>query len=162
QYMRYEGDESDVGKYNGGQKLLFWSVSLAALAMAATGLVLWFPATFPQLVRERSILLHDATFILLAVAIVCDVYLGTVASPGRAPRPPACGPSRVRPRSRGPSSPRDPPLRRASRAARARRRSALPLCRGRGDGADAPRGLLERRQYGGRGLPLARHAASLR
>ena len=34
-YMRYEGVEEDVGKYNGGQKLLFWAVSLAALGLLA-------------------------------------------------------------------------------------------------------------------------------
>lgn len=82
EYMRYEGDDSQVGKYNGGQKLLFWAVSLGALALALSGLVMWFPLAFPQLLREFSYLLHDATFILFVVAIVFHVYLGTAAEPG--------------------------------------------------------------------------------
>ena len=38
QYMRYETDDADVGKYNGGQKLLFWAVSLGALGLLLSGL----------------------------------------------------------------------------------------------------------------------------
>jgi formate dehydrogenase subunit gamma len=82
QYMRYESEDSDVGKYNGGQKLLFWSMSLASLGLLATGIVMWFPMVFPQVLRLLSILLHDATFILVAVAIVFHIYLGTAAEPG--------------------------------------------------------------------------------
>lgn len=82
EYMRYQGDDPNVGKYNGGQKLLFWAVSLAALGLLATGLVMWFPMAFPQLLRVLSILLHDVTFILFTVVIVFHIYLGTAAEPG--------------------------------------------------------------------------------
>jgi len=81
-YMKYQTDDSDVGKYNGGQKLFFYAAGLAALGLLVTGIVIWNPLTFPQLVREASILLHDVTFILLAVAIVLHIYLGTAAEPG--------------------------------------------------------------------------------
>jgi formate dehydrogenase subunit gamma len=82
EYMRYEGDDSNVGKYNGGQKLLFWAVSLAALGLMASGLVLWFPLEATQRVRAVSILLHDVTFILFAMTIVLHIYLATAAEPG--------------------------------------------------------------------------------
>lgn len=82
QYMKHEGDDSDVGKYNGGQKLFFFAVSLGALGLILTGVVLWFPLSFPPLLRAASILLHDLTFILFAVAIVFHIYLGTAALPG--------------------------------------------------------------------------------
>jgi len=81
-FLRHEGRELDVGKYNGGQKLLFWAVSLGALAMLVSGIVLWFPLTFPQALRLASIIVHDGVFVLFAVAIVFHVYLGTVALPG--------------------------------------------------------------------------------
>jgi formate dehydrogenase subunit gamma len=81
-YLRWEVEDSDVGKYNGGQKLFFWSVALGALGVLATGLVLWFPLSFPQILRLASILLHDITFILFAVAVVFPIYLGTSAEPG--------------------------------------------------------------------------------
>jgi formate dehydrogenase subunit gamma len=71
-----------VGKYNGGQKLFFFAVSLGALALLVSGVVLWFPLSFPQLARALSILLHEVTFILFTVAVVFHIYLGTAALPG--------------------------------------------------------------------------------
>jgi formate dehydrogenase subunit gamma len=81
-YMKYQTDDAEVGKYNGGQKLFFFAAALAALGLLVTGIVIWNTLTFPQLVREASILLHDVTFILLTVAIVLHIYLGTAAEPG--------------------------------------------------------------------------------
>ena len=81
-YMRYETDDSQTGKYNGGQKLLFWAVSLGALGLLLSGLVMWFPRAFPAILIEFSFLLHDVTFILFVVAIVFHIYLGTAAEPG--------------------------------------------------------------------------------
>ncbi len=82
EYMRYETEDANVGKYNGGQKLLFWAVALGALGMLVSGLLMWFPAAFPAILRELAYLVHDATFILFAVAIVFHIYLGTAAEPG--------------------------------------------------------------------------------
>ena len=82
QYMKHEDDDPDVGKYNGGQKLFFFATALGALGLVLTGVVLWFPLSFPPLLRVASILLHDLTFILFAVAIVFHIYLGTAALPG--------------------------------------------------------------------------------
>jgi formate dehydrogenase subunit gamma len=82
-YMRHETiDDSETGKYNGGQKIFFFAVSLGALGLLASGLILWFPLSFPQWLRELGILLHEITFILFAVAIVFHIYLGTGAEPG--------------------------------------------------------------------------------
>jgi formate dehydrogenase subunit gamma len=82
QYMRYETDDSNVGKYNGGQKLLFWAVALGAVGLLLSGLLMWFPRAFPHLLMELAYLIHDITFILFAVAIVFHIYLGTAAEPG--------------------------------------------------------------------------------
>jgi formate dehydrogenase subunit gamma len=82
QYMRYQTDDADVGKYNGGQKLLFWAVSLGALGLLLSGLLMWFPRAFPRLLMEFAFLIHGVTFILFAVAIVFHIYLGTAAEPG--------------------------------------------------------------------------------
>ncbi|MDQ2978860.1 MAG: formate dehydrogenase subunit gamma [Acidobacteriota bacterium] len=82
EYMRYESDDSEVGKYNGGQKLLFWAVSLGMIGLLLSGLLIWFPRSFPPLLLELAFILHDVTFIAFMVAIVFHVYLGTVAEPG--------------------------------------------------------------------------------
>jgi len=81
-YMRYETDDPDVGKYNGGQKLFFWAAGLGAIGLLLSGLLIWFPRAFPKLLVELSFLIHDVTFILFAVAIVLHIYLGTAAEPG--------------------------------------------------------------------------------
>ena len=82
QYMRYETDDSNVGKYNGGQKLQFWLSCLAALGLLLSGLMMWFPSAFPRLLMELAYLIHDFTFVLFVMLIVFHVYLGTVAEPG--------------------------------------------------------------------------------
>jgi formate dehydrogenase subunit gamma len=81
-YMRYETDDSRVGKYNGGQKLYFWAVSLGAVGLLLSGLLIWFPGAFPRILLEFAYILHDVTFILFAVSLVFHVYLGTAAEPG--------------------------------------------------------------------------------
>jgi len=82
EYMRYQSDDTDVGKYNGGQKLYFFGVSLGMLGLILSGLIMWFPQSFPQIVRELSYLLHDFTFIVFMVSIVGHIYLSTAAEPG--------------------------------------------------------------------------------
>jgi formate dehydrogenase subunit gamma len=81
-YLSYTDEDPEVGKYNGGQKLLFFAVALGALGVLLSGIVLWFPLSFPQFLREVSLVLHDVTFILFAVAIIAHIYLGTAAEPG--------------------------------------------------------------------------------
>ena len=81
-YMKHEDDDSDVGKYNGGQKLFFFAAGLGAAGLLLSGVVLWFPLSFPALVRELAILVHDVTFIVFVAAVVLHVYLGTAAEPG--------------------------------------------------------------------------------
>lgn len=81
-YLRWEVEDVETGKYNGGQKFFFWTVGLGALGLLLSGLIIWFPRSFPQLLREFSYLIHDITFILFAAAIVWHIYLGTSAEPG--------------------------------------------------------------------------------
>jgi len=81
-YMRWERVE-ESGKYNGGQILYFWAVSLGAIGFLLSGIPMWFPLAFPSvLFREICILIHDITFILFFVGLVAHIYLGTAAEPG--------------------------------------------------------------------------------
>ncbi len=81
-YFQYRNEDADVGKYNGGQKLLFWAAALGAAGLLATGLVMWFPLAFGQRLREASYLLHDVAFSLFFAMIIGHIYLGTAAEPG--------------------------------------------------------------------------------
>ena len=77
-YMRWESHDEEVGKYNGGQKLLFWLSALAALGLLLTGIVMWFPNLFGEGLRQASWLIHDITFILFTLLIIGHIYLGIV------------------------------------------------------------------------------------
>lgn len=81
-YMRYQADDPRTGKYNGGQKLYFWAVSLGAVGLLLSGLLMWFPRSFPRVVMELAYILHDFTFICFAASLVFHIYLGTAAEPG--------------------------------------------------------------------------------
>jgi formate dehydrogenase subunit gamma len=81
-YMRYEEDDPRTGKYNGGQKLYFWAVSLGAVGLLLSGLLMWFPTAFPRWLMEIGYIVHDFTFICFVVSLVFHIYLGTAAEPG--------------------------------------------------------------------------------
>jgi len=81
-YFRYQGDDSGVGKYNGGQKLLFWAAALGALGLLLSGIVIWFPEQFGHGLRQLSYVVHDLAFILFFAMIIGHIYLGTAAEPG--------------------------------------------------------------------------------
>lgn len=81
-YMRYETELREVGKYNAGQKLFFWSVVWGAAAMLVSGIVMWFPATFHWFFRTISYWLHEVTFIAFVVGVIYHIYMSTAAMPG--------------------------------------------------------------------------------
>jgi formate dehydrogenase subunit gamma len=82
EYLRDAANHEKIGKYNGGQKVYFHTSGLGALGLLVSGIVLWYPTSFPQWIRELSILLHNVSFILFAVSLVFHIYLATVAEPG--------------------------------------------------------------------------------
>jgi len=81
-YMRWEYHDEEVGKFNGGQKALFWLSSLAVLALLVTGVLMWWPNLVDSNpVREAAWVLHDVTFILFFLLILGHIYLA-IAEPG--------------------------------------------------------------------------------
>ncbi len=82
-YFQYRNDDAEVGKYNGGQKLLFWAAALGTVGLLVSGVVMWLPQpVFGQGVREASYIVHDAAFSLFFAMIIGHIYLGTAAEPG--------------------------------------------------------------------------------
>jgi formate dehydrogenase subunit gamma len=82
EYLNDAANHDRIGKYNGGQKVYFHTSGLSALGLLVSGVVLWFPTTFPAWAREAAVLLHNFSFILFAVSLVFHIYLATVAEPG--------------------------------------------------------------------------------
>ena len=71
----------EAGRFNAGQKLLFWAQSLSALLLLASGLVLWWPAEMPRLLRELAVLIHPVTAVVSIAGIIIHIYMGTAAVP---------------------------------------------------------------------------------
>lgn len=68
-----------AGKYNAGQKLLFWALILMMLGLLATGIVMWreyFSFFFPIWVLRLASVLHAACALLMICAIIVHIYAG--------------------------------------------------------------------------------------
>lgn len=72
----------EVGKYNGGQKIFGWFVFVGGLVLLITGLIMWFPESFPMLIVRLSIILHEIAFIVLGAGFIIHLYMGTIGVPG--------------------------------------------------------------------------------
>ncbi|WP_373100071.1 MULTISPECIES: formate dehydrogenase subunit gamma [Pasteurellaceae] len=66
------------GKYNLGQKMLFWTLILAMLTLLTTGIIMWrqyFSHNFPIPVIRVAILLHSASAFALFTGILVHIYM---------------------------------------------------------------------------------------
>lgn len=74
------GDDRNMpaqGKYNGGQKALFWMVSACLLIMALSGIVMWRAwFSFPVTLVRVSAVLHSAAATVMILLILVHVYAG--------------------------------------------------------------------------------------
>ncbi|AHE97255.1 formate dehydrogenase subunit gamma [Thioalkalivibrio paradoxus] len=78
-----KGKHPHAGFVNAGEKLLFWTLAVAGLAIVITGVIL----LFPQLGQSRetmqvSLLIHAAASIVVITFIFGHIYLATVAMKG--------------------------------------------------------------------------------
>jgi formate dehydrogenase subunit gamma len=65
-----------MGKYNAGQKVVFWLMAGSLLLLLATGLLFWhawFPF-FPMWARRIGVLLHAVSAVVLVLTIIVHVY----------------------------------------------------------------------------------------
>lgn len=74
------GDKSnlpDAGKYNAGQKLVFWAFGISLLLLFVTGFMFWRPwfvDFFPIVVRRIAVVVHAASAVVLVLAVIVHVY----------------------------------------------------------------------------------------
>jgi len=67
----------EIGKYNIGQKYLFWTLVLSILALLVSGIVIWqpwFTPAFPIRVVRLAALVHAVAGFIAIVAIIVHVY----------------------------------------------------------------------------------------
>ena len=66
-----------VGKYNAGQKGVFWLMSVCLLVLFITGFMFWqpwFANSFPILLRRIAVVLHAASAVALILGVIMHVY----------------------------------------------------------------------------------------
>ncbi len=83
QYIRNEDENlPPVGRFNIGQKYLFWVMFWGGIALLLTGLVLWFPEKMPPFLRQTAILVHPIAFLVTLGGFIIHVYMGTAVVRG--------------------------------------------------------------------------------
>lgn len=75
----FKGNKSalpPVGKYNAGQKIVFWLMTISLLVLLITGVLFWH-AWFPDLpimARRIGVLLHAFSAVVLVLTVIVHVY----------------------------------------------------------------------------------------
>ena len=67
----------EVGKYNAGQKVVFWGMSLLIIILIATGLVIWdqYFAQYTTIDQKRlAVLIHAAAAVIMICIWIVHVY----------------------------------------------------------------------------------------
>ena len=75
-------EPEDVGFFNGGQKLYFWTIVFSAVLFLITGLLLWFDDVVPRWLVAVSYVLHDIAALVMLAGFIIHIYEGTAAQPG--------------------------------------------------------------------------------
>lgn len=74
------GDKSGMppaGRYNGGQKRVFWVMVVSLAVLVLTGFVFWqpwFADSFPIVARRVAVLLHAISATVLVLSVIVHVY----------------------------------------------------------------------------------------
>lgn len=85
-YIR--NDDAQVppaGRFNFGQKQLFWIMVLGGAGLLVSGLILWIPQTIPSSQRwllEAAILLHAVSALATIGGFIVHLYMGLAVVPG--------------------------------------------------------------------------------
>lgn len=87
QYYITNQDEKmpPAGRYNAGQKMLFWSFFWAGLVLLLTGLVLWFTDSLPwslRWLRYVAVILHPIAALVTIGNFMIHIYMGVFAERG--------------------------------------------------------------------------------
>jgi formate dehydrogenase subunit gamma len=85
-YIRNEDDQMPpAGRYNAGQKLLFWGFVIFGTLLLLSGVVLWFPEYVPwsfRWLRYLAVLVHASSALLTIGLFMIHIYMGVFAERG--------------------------------------------------------------------------------
>lgn len=85
-YVQNEDDKMPpAGRYNAGQKALFWGFVICIVLLLLSGLVLWFPENIPwswRYLRYAAVLVHASSALLTIGLFLLHVYMAVFAERG--------------------------------------------------------------------------------
>jgi formate dehydrogenase subunit gamma len=85
-YIRNEDEQMPpAGRYNAGQKLLFWGFFVCGLLLLLSGAILWFPEWIPwnlRFLRYLAVLVHASSALLGIGLFMIHVYMSVFAERG--------------------------------------------------------------------------------
>lgn len=77
--LNRHGENLQIGKYNAGQKILFWGIMSLITLLFMTGIVIWrayFSAFFPIPAIRVALLAHSVAGLALILLVVGHIYMG--------------------------------------------------------------------------------------
>jgi formate dehydrogenase subunit gamma len=75
-------EHADVGFFNAGQKLYFWTIVGCALLFLVSGIPMWFPVTFGRTAVAVGYVLHDIAALGMLGGFFIHIYEATFGQPG--------------------------------------------------------------------------------
>lgn len=78
-----KGVHPAAGKFNAGQKVIFWAVVIGALVLAVSGYMLMFPFYVTDIAgMQLAQLVHAVAGILMVAIILAHIYIGSIGMEG--------------------------------------------------------------------------------
>jgi formate dehydrogenase subunit gamma len=72
-----------AGRFNAGQKLIFWSVALGGLALSATGIMMLFPFSAADVNgMQWAQYIHATVGVILIAIMIAHIYIGSLGMEG--------------------------------------------------------------------------------
>lgn len=69
----------EVGRYNAGQKFVFWGMAFFIIVLIASGIIIWdqyFENATPIDVRRLALLIHSASAVIILLIFLLHLYSG--------------------------------------------------------------------------------------
>ena len=85
-YIKNEDEQMPpAGRYNAGQKMLFWGFFICGILLLLSGVVLWFPEYIPwswRYLRYIAVIVHPGAALLTIGLFLIHIYMGVFAERG--------------------------------------------------------------------------------
>jgi formate dehydrogenase subunit gamma len=79
----YNRQHPPATRFNAGQKLMFWSVVLGGIALAASGIIMLFPFSYADINgMQTAQYVHAIAGVIMVAIIIAHIYIGTLGMEG--------------------------------------------------------------------------------